>query len=260
MISAVILSKNNASTIQRTLVSVAWCDEIICIDDFSSDRTAGIVRKNKADVLQRHLNDDFAAQRNFGLENARGEWILFVDSDEVVSRELKEEILEKITNHNFQITKKSQISNTNTTSGFYIKRKDFFLGRELRHGETAHVTLLRLAKRGAGIWKRPVHEDWDINGTTDTLENPLLHYPHTDVAQFITEINRYTTINAHYLNKNGVRSNLFAIVAYPAGKFFQNYFLRLGFLDNTPGCIMAILMSFHSFLTRAKLFILNRML
>jgi glycosyltransferase involved in cell wall biosynthesis len=249
MITAIVLTKNNAQTIEKTLDSLSWCDEIICIDDFSTDATGDHVKKQKADVYQRHLANDFAAQRNFGLEQAKGDWILFVDSDEIVSEALQREIRETISREG---------SSKKGIQGYFIKRDDIFFGKKLRFGETRNVRLLRLARKNAGIWKRPVHEYWDIKGATDALENPLVHSSHTDVAQFISKINSYTTINARYLHALGVRSNVLAIIFYPLAKFFWNYFFLLGFLDGTPGAIMAIMMSFHSFLTRAKLYLLEK--
>ena len=253
MVTAVVLTHNNEKTIGKTLDSLSWCDQCICIDDNSSDRTGEIAKKKNADVYIRPLSDDFAGQRNFGLEKAKGpasprgeDWVLFVDSDEIVTEKLREEIIRH--------TKYEVRGKKNETKGYFIKRTDVFLGRELRYGETAHVKLLRLAKKDAGVWVRPVHEYWDVEGPTETLDNPLIHESHTNVAQFIDEINTYSTINAAYLRKQGVTSTVFAIIAYPTAKFIQNYFFRLGFLDGTRGCMMAIMMSFHSFLTRAKLY------
>ena len=247
-ISAVILTHNNESSIQKTLESVSWSDEIICIDDFSTDDTVQIAKKQKAYVFQRHLNEDFAGQRNYGLEKTQGDWILFVDSDEIVSTALQKEIRETISR---QGTGKEGIQ------GYFFKRDDMFLGKKLQNGETKNVRLLRLGRKNSGCWNRPIHEYWDIKGKTETLKTPLVHNAHTNVAQFIADINRYTSINAQYLYKNGERSNLFTIIAYPKVKFIQNYFLRLGFLDGTAGFIMAAMMSFHSFLTRAKLYLLT---
>ena len=96
MITAVILTKNNESTISKTLQTLLWCDEILVVDDFSSDTTTRIAKKLHAHVYARHLDNDFATQRNFCLEKAKGEWVLCVDSDEIVSENLKREILEKI--------------------------------------------------------------------------------------------------------------------------------------------------------------------
>lgn len=273
MVTAVVLTHNNEKTIEKTLDSLSWCDKCICIDDNSSDRTVEIVKKKKADVYIRALSGDFASQRNFGLEKVKGpeEWVLFVDSDEIVTDALKKEILSKISTPHRHSRARPPVrqesgnpssrnwipaQGQNDTNGYFIKRTDVFLGRGLRYGETAHVKLLRLAKKGAGVWIRPVHEYWDIEGHTETLDNPLIHESHTNVAQFIDEINIYSTINARYLYKQGVRSTVFAILAYPTVKFIQNYFFRLGFLDGTRGCIMALMMSFHSFLTRGKLYLL----
>lgn len=260
MISAVILTHNNEKTIEKTLDSVSWCDEIICIDDGSIDETIDLAKKHQAIVFQRPLRNDFASQRNFGLQKAKGEWTLFLDSDEVVSDELKEEILLQIINNPTPSQKaglrgagKSQMIN-----GYYIKRTDIFFGRELKHGETAQVKLLRLGRKKSGLWIGPVHEIWDIKGQTKTLTTPLLHTPHTTISQFVDSVNRYTTIRARELNSTGIQSNVFAIILYPLAKFFQNYIFRLGFLDGTAGCVMAIMMSLHSFLVRAKLYLLQK--
>jgi glycosyltransferase involved in cell wall biosynthesis len=242
MISAVILTHNNEATIQRTLESLLWCDERIAIDDFSTDKTVSIASAYKTKIIQHHLSDDFATQRNFGLDQTKGEWVLYVDSDEVVSEKLKKEILQAIKN--------DQII------GYFVQRKDIVFGNELKHGETAGVRLLRLAKKTAGSWERPVHEIWSVLGPTSQLANPLFHLPHPDVAQFLDDINRYSTLNAKYLYSQQIREPVWYIVAYPAAKFFVNYVWRMGFLDGTAGIIIAIMMSFHSFLTRAKLYML----
>jgi len=243
MISAVILTHNSQQSLKATLESVSWCDERIVVDDYSFDKTVALSKNLGAVVYERHVNDDFAAQRNFGLEKAKREWVLFVDSDEIVSDELAKEIQKAVNSGN---------------DGYYLKRRDFMWGRELKHGETANIRLLRLAKKTAGKWIRPVHETWNVAGNIGTLHHPLLHSPHPDVAQFIEEINRYSTLNAKYFYKLGVRANMAHIVLYPLAKFFVNYVWRLGFLDGTTGAVVAILMSFHSFLTRGKLYMLAR--
>jgi len=244
MISAVILSHNDQDILQDALTSVAWCDEIIVIDDASADATRDVAKKAGATVYEHPLGGDFAAQRNWGLSKAKGDWVLFLDSDERVSGELAREI-------------QQQITQEGDTNGYVLKRQDAIWGRVLRYGETANVMLLRLARKGAGKWARAVHEVWDVNGPTKTLPYPLLHFPHPDVAQFISDIDRYSTMNAKLYYDQGKRSSLWQIVAYPSAKFFVNYFFRFGFLDGVPGMLMAGMMSFHSFLTRAKLYFLS---
>lgn len=252
MISAVVLSHNDEATIPTTLKSIAWCDEVVIVDDESTDKTVEIARRYGATVYSRALHDDFAAQRNFGLSKAKGEWVLFVDSDEIVSKDLAKEIQREIA------SPRQPAGSRNDNIGFYLKRLDTMWGRELKYGETANVKLLRFAKKNSGTWTRSVHEIWDVKGETGTLTQPLLHYPHQDVAQFMEEINRYSTLNAQYFYKAGVRSNIFHILIYPSAKFFVNYIFRLGFLDGTPGALVAFFMSFHSFLTRSKLWLLSQ--
>ena len=243
MLSAVVLTKNSAKMIDSLLDDLAFADEQIVIDDESSDETVQRAKKKGALVFSRQLSDDFASQRNFGLAKAKGDWVFFVDSDERVNATLREEILQAI--------KKTDCD------GFYLKRKDTLFGKILRYGETASVKLVRLGRRGRGEWVRSVHEVWNILGETGELQSPLLHAPHPTVSEFIVSVNTYTTLNAKYLYSAGKKTNLFEIICFPLGKFIQNYVFRLGFLDGTEGTILAILMSFHSFLTRSKLWLLQ---
>ena len=243
-ISAVILTKNSSKTLRATLESVSFCDETLVIDDHSTDTTLTIAKATRAIVFTRALESDFAAQRNFGISKASHEWILFIDSDEVVTEELREEIQAAIRNVD--------------VNGFFLKRRDVLWGKPVLYGETAEVRLMRLAKKGSGKWTRPVHEVWNVTGIVGTLENPLMHLPHPTVADFLSDINSYSTINAMHFYKSGTRTSVWQIVGYPTAKFFQNYLVRQGFRDGMPGIIVALMMSFHSFLTRAKLWQLQK--
>jgi glycosyltransferase involved in cell wall biosynthesis len=240
MISAVVLAKDEEKNLTDCLESVKWCDEIVLIDDDSVDKTIEIAKKFNAKIFTHSLNNNFAQERNFGLQKAKGEWVFFVDADERVSLELKKEILESI--------KKPNIN------GFFLKRQDFFGNRALKYGETANVRLLRLARKGKGEWQREVHEIWEIKDGIGELKNPLLHYSHPTNSEFLEHVNFHSSLHAQVLKKEGVKPSLFQIIFYPKAKFIQNYIFRLGFLDGTPGIIVALMMSFHSFLARAKLY------
>lgn len=137
--------------------------------------------------------------------------------------------------------------------GYRIRREEVFLGKKLRFGEAGDGSFVRLAIRDAGVWKRPVHETWDINGNIGTLKHPLIHYSGRSVTQFVRKLNNYTDQNARYLFTQQVPVSWWHIVAYPAGKFIQNYILKQGFRDGTEGFLHAMFMSMHSFLTRSKL-------
>lgn len=241
MISAVVLTKNEEKNIEDCLNSLEWCDEIIVIDDQSADKTVELAKHLGAKVFAQPLGNDFASQRNFGLKKASHKWVLFIDADERISGSLRNEILTHLS------------SKTNSSNGFYFKRIDVMWGRQLRYGETGNIQLLRLAKKNAGKWEGKIHERWNITGKTTILENPLMHYPHPTIREFLEDINFYTTIRAQELFEKKVRVHFLDIVLYSKGKFFMNYILKQGFRDGIPGIIGAIMMSFHSFLVRAKL-------
>ena len=245
MISAVILTKNEEKNVLDCLESISWADEIVVVDDNSLDRTIDVIKNYSAKVkiFKNNLNGDFSAQRNFALSKTTKDWVLFVDADERISNNLREEI------NTVLIDEKNNPKN----KGFYIPRIDTMWGKILKHGETGNIKLLRLAKRDAGVWQGKVHEEWIIDGKVDELEEQIVHYPHQTINEFLKEINFYTTLRARELYEKKTKVTLKDIVLYPVGKFFVNYFFKLGFFDGIEGLIMSILMSFHSYLVRAKL-------
>lgn len=243
-ISAVILTKNEEKNIRKCITTVRWSDEIIVIDDYSKDNTPEIAKSLNAKVYFRNLNGDFAGQRNFGLEKAKGEWVLFVDADERVPEALASEI------------KNDQLPMANY-SGFYIRRQDVLWGKELKRGEVGNTWLLRLARKNVGRWGRRVHEVWDVKGRVGRLRNPLLHYPHQTLREFITDIDFYSTLHAQQKFEDEERSNLLNILVWPKLKFINNWIIKLGFLDETAGFVHAMMMSFHSFLAWSKLWLLQ---
>ncbi len=244
MISAVVLTKNEEKNIEACLSSLSWCDEIVVIDDNSQDKTVLLAKKHGAKVYLHDMKGDFSRQRNYGLEKATSEWVLFIDADERVSAPLWYEIMEYTNNPLVSYT------------GYLIKRTDIMWGKELLHGEVGNIKLLRLAKKDAGMWEDPVHETWKVKGKVLTLEKSLLHYPHPTVAEFLQEINFYTDLRAKQLYKKGKKASWWSIILYPKAKFVLNYFFRGGFLDGLPGLVFALMMSLHSFLVRSKLWLL----
>lgn len=222
-ISAIILTKRNEKNIDRCLKSVDFCDEKL--------------------VFEGQI-EDFSKERNLGLEKARYEWVLFIDTDEEVTPKLSAEI-------------QSVISNPQSVSAFYIKRRDFFWGRELKYGETMKIRnrgLIRLVKKNSGKWFGKVHEEFRANGPLGRLNNYLNHYPHQTLKEFIEKINYYSTLRAEELYQAGKKFYLHEVLLLPFFKFLLNYFVYFGLLDGVPGFVYAFLMSFHSFLVRAKLY------
>ncbi len=242
MISAVVLTKNEEKNIVDCLELLLFCDEIIVVDDNSSDRTLELIERfdEKVKVFKRDLGGDFSAQRKFGVEKTNNDWVLFVDADERINADLATEIRENM-------------SKSAEFGGFLIPRVDFMWGRALKHGESGNIKLLRLFNKKRGDLKGKVHETWETKSKVGVLINPIQHYPHPTISQFLKEINFYTDLRAAELYREGIKVGFVSVIIYTKGKFIVNYFLKLGFLDGIPGLIHATLMAFHSFLVRGKL-------
>jgi glycosyltransferase involved in cell wall biosynthesis len=244
-ITAIILAHNEEKNIVDCIDSLLFCDEILIIDDNSTDRTLELVEKLKhpnIKIITRSF-EDFSEQRNFAQSQASNAWILYVDADERVSKKLCNEI------KNLDLEKTEM-------DGFSIRRQDHMWGKALLYGETGNIRLLRLGRKNAGKWSGRVHEIWKVSRVSHTLAEPLDHFPHPAIKEFITEINKYSTIRAAELYDAKVSTNRLHITAYPVAKFFKNYFCLQGFRDGTAGFVHAVLMSLHSFLVRGKLYLL----
>jgi glycosyltransferase involved in cell wall biosynthesis len=251
-LTAVILTKNEEKNIIRCLNSLKFCDQVVIVDDDSEDKTIELIKKAKfpfeIKIFKHKLNGDFASARNFGMEKTGGEWILFIDADEEVTKELADEIKETV------------VQNNSNFFAYHIKRRDFFWGRELRFGETRKERnngIIRLVKRNSGRWLGKVHEKLKIKNEklkVGSLQSYLNHYPHQDIASFLRKINFYSTLRAKELFNQGKKFSLIELIIYPLSKFILTYFIYLGFLDGPAGFVYSFMMSFHSFLVRAKLF------
>ena len=231
-ISAVVLTKNSQAALKRCLKSLAWCAEIVVIDDGSTDKTQTIARQFKAKFIFHPLNNDWSATRTFALNQVKNDWVLFVDSDEFVPPNLAQEIESKLS------------SPALAEKGFYLHRQDILWGKTLQHGETAQVKLLRLGHRQSGRWIRPVHEIWQINGSTGILKTPLTHQRQLSLSQFLDRLNLYTSLETTTFT--------WIDLLKPKIKFIVNYFFHAGFLDGMAGFILAYFMSLHSLIVRVK--------
>ncbi|CAN5135219.1 glycosyltransferase family 2 protein [soil metagenome] len=243
MLSAVVLARNEEENINRCLQSLTFCDEIIVIDDNSTDKTVEIAKKHGATVYKRSLNRDFSSQRAYAVAKAKNDWILVVDADEEVSKGLQHEIQEVV-------------GNDNQNRAYYLRRRDHFWGHPVTHGELSSAYnqgFIRLFKKGAGEWRGEVHETFMTAEPTGKLDHFIEHYPHQSITSFLQEINHYSTIRAEELNHAGHRPSLREMLFYPFGKFIYTYFIKMGYKDGAAGFVYSFLMSFHSFLVRAKL-------
>ncbi|MDP2873747.1 MAG: glycosyltransferase family 2 protein [bacterium] len=238
MLSVVVIAKNEEDELGKCLASVPKEAEKIVIDDESTDRTVEVAKSLGA-VAYPHRLENFASQQNYGLEKASGPWVLFLDADEALSSQLQREIEERLSAHPSVV-------------GYYLRRRTIFLGRPINWGEFREQRILKLVNKNAHPrWERPVHEVLQVSGTIGILDGALWHNPHRNLGEFVAKINRYTEMEMQVQPTRG--TPWCEIVFYPIGKFVVNYFFRLGFLDGVRGLILAVMMSYHSFLKRAKI-------
>ena len=220
-LSVVILTNKQPDDFQPTIKSVAFADEVILVRDQPRFHP---------------LKGDFAAQRNYGLSKAKGDWVIMVDDDEVVSEKLAAETKKAISSAQY--------------SAYYLRRLDRYFGQTLRHGETGNIKIIRLARKDAGRFIRPVHEVWQVKGPVGELTNPIFHNRRELVTPFIDRIALYGPLDAKELAKEDKPFSVFRLLANPLVKFIYNYQIKLGFLDGYLGLFQAYLMSVQSISVR----------
>src|SRR3990172_1421015 len=241
-ITAVILSKNEERNIKDCIKSLKFCNEILVIDDDSTDNTKVFAKSSGAKVIARPLAGDYATQKNFALSKANYKWVVFIDADERISDDLKEEIKKVV-----------DIPN-NPYMGYLIKRNKYLWGKTVNFGDSRD-DLLRLGKKNAGKWVRRVHEHWVMPGKVKKLSGKINHYPHKSLKEYVEHVDFFSGLHAKAHYDAGTKSNLFKILFYPPVKFIQNYFLRLSILDGSRGFLISMMMSLHSFLAWSKLWL-----
>jgi len=225
-LSVVIITLNEEANLARTLQSVAWANEIVVVDSGSTDRTREIAEAFHAKFCVEPWRG-FSAQKNFALEKATCDWVLSLDADEEVELALAEEI-------------RTTLAANPSVTGFWIPRKNFFLGRWIRHGGFYPDPKLRLFRRGAGQFEdRLVHEDARVNGPTAELKNHLLHHAYPTLESYLDHMNRYSSLGAQMAVAQRPHGfNLVNIAIRPRLTFLYNYILRGGFLDGREGLLL----------------------
>ena len=249
-LSVVIITYNEEANIGRTLESVKPLvsegkGEVIIVDSGSTDRTVEIAKSYGAKVFVEEWKG-YAAQKNSAIDKACGEWILTLDADESLDEELTTELKGTpvrpspigwcVTPQN----PKSAARAMGITSGFWINRKNFFLGHWIKHGGFWPDPKIRLFRRDAARFEdRLVHEDVKLQGVVDHLHGALIHHSYPTLSDYIDHMNRYSSLGAEMVVGKGRRGfSVVNIVLRPLATFIYNYFFRLGFLDGREGLLL----------------------
>ncbi len=244
MLSVVLATFNEEENIAGCLESVQnLAGEIIVVDGGSIDKTVEIAKKYGTKVTVTDNPPIFHINKQKAVEMARGEWILQLDADEVVSEELKNEI-------------QQIIQDKDAVDGYYLKRKNYFLGKWLHKGGQYPDPVIRLFQRGKGKFPcQSVHEQIEIDGRVATLKNDLLHYTAPTLARYLANNDRYAALTVKEFKDNNLPVNILTAVNYlfvkPIYTFFLLYFRHKGILDGYQGFLFA----FYSGLLFAKAYI-----
>lgn len=251
LISAYMITFNNARTVERALSSVAgWVDEIVVVDSYSTDDTPAIAKKYAGTFLQRPW-PGFRDQYQFAAEQCRNDWIIFIDADEEISPALATEIQEEI-RRNLDRPPAERIE------GYYGHRRTWYLGRWILYGGWRPDREIRLYNRNSGSWAGDLHAKVDVRGRTAHLRHFYYHYTYAGISDQLQTIDKYSTIAGGDMQRAGRRFSAIRLLTSPPARFLRDYFLKLGFLDGFPGFIVAVNTAFHVFTKHAKLWEMER--
>lgn len=238
-ISGIVIARNAENVIADCLDSLSFCDEIIVVDNKSEDRTREIAAKMGAKVVE-HSSESFSELRNVGMKKAQGEWILYADTDERISKELAENIKNKI------------INDDNNFSTFKIQRKNFYFGNH----EWPYIERLeRMFRKDKLVgWYGELHESPKVNGNIGLLEGYLLHYTHRDLTSMVNKTIKWSKVEARLRFQAGhPKMTWWRFPRVMMTAFLDSYIRQGGWKVGTVGLIESMYQSFSIFVTYARL-------
>jgi glycosyltransferase involved in cell wall biosynthesis len=243
-ISVILATYNEEKNIKDCLESVKeLADEIVIVDGTSTDKTVEIASHYTKKIFIRENPLMFHKNKQYAIEKATGDWILYLDADERVSTSLKKEIKSAIRNP------KSEIN------GFWIPRKNIIFGKWIRYTGWWPDYQLRLFRRGKAFLPcKSLHEQPQLTGKAGYLKNPLVHYNYQTVSQFVQKLNKlYTENDKNIFLSEGKKFNWQDVIHFPSNEFLKRFFLEEGYKDGFHGLVLSIFQAFSSFVTFAKI-------
>jgi glycosyltransferase involved in cell wall biosynthesis len=238
-LSVFIITFNEEKNIRRCLESIRWADEIVVVDSGSRDETERVCREF-TDRFFVHAFKDYAEQKNHALSQVSCKWALSIDADEELTEPLKNEIL-------------AVLSSSDPADAYSIPRRSCIFERWFRCSGTQDDRPVRLFMTKKARFNQPIHETLSVQGTVGKLCHSLNHYTYSDISDHIMRLNRYTSMEAEFLNSSGHRAGNFELLIKPFLMFFELFVLRQGFRDGIEGFWFCCLSGFYVFLKHAKL-------
>jgi glycosyltransferase involved in cell wall biosynthesis len=246
-ISVVIITFNEEKNLDRCLRSIQdVAGEVIIADSFSTDKTVEIANRYNAKVIQQKFLG-YGGQKNFATAAASHDWILSLDADEALTPDLRKEI--------------KQIKNNTTFPAYEMPRLTGYCGQWIHHSGWYPDKQTRLYNRTRGKWvERKVHEYWatDNNEPIGLLKGDLLHYSFSSISEHLGKIEKYTELSAREAVSKKKKVSVFKMLFSPFWHFFNEYFIRLGFLDGYNGYVICKLSAYSAFLKCTKIRLYSR--
>ncbi|MCZ7651289.1 MAG: glycosyltransferase family 2 protein [Thermoanaerobaculia bacterium] len=243
-VSVIVTTYNEEANIAGCLESVAWADEVLLVDSYSTDRTLEIAAGFDVKVLQREYFGS-AAQKNWSIDRVSHDWVLIIDADERVPPPLAAEILRTL-------------CEPQRVNGFYIRRENIFIDQVVRHSGWSTDKVVRLFRRGKGRYpNRRVHADLEIEGPVPVLRNPFTHRTFRSFDQYFPKFLNYAEWGAAQAFRDGREAGVTELAGRPLWRFLRTYVVQLGFLDGKHGLVLCLLQAFGVFLKYARLWEYN---
>jgi len=238
-LTIIILVHLNDWRLKKAIQSANFGPNILLIQTTDGLNLDKYKKECKILKYEQEIND-FSELRNWSIKQSKSEWIFFLDSDEVISKDSHKDIINFISSSPYEAA--------------LVRRVDVFHNKALKQGEVGETNIIRLFKASRVKYLRPVHEVASVNGVVEQSNIIIKHYSHNNVADFLDDIDHYAQIEAKYrIKENPLLSKkkiLLQLFFFPSGKFFYNYLIKLGFLDGWRGFIYASMMSLHSMFVR----------
>ncbi len=247
-LSVVVSAFNEEKKIEACLESVnKLADEIIVVNNSSTDNTLALAKKYTQKIFTRPNNSMLNVNKNFGFSKATGDWILNLDADERVTPELRKEIISVIGNWKLEI-------GNSRVCGYWIPRKNIIFGKWIQSDMWWPDYQLRLFKKSKGIFpEKHVHEKLVVEGQTEKLREPFLHYNYETISQFIQKMDRiYTESEAKNILESNQMLTWADAIRMPIQDFMKTYFAQKGYKDGLHGLVLSILQAMYMEVVFAK--------
>ena len=247
-LSALIITYNEENNIDSLINNLSFADEIIIIDSYSTDSTVSKIEQYQHVKLIQHEFVNFSKQRNFALQHANHQWVLFIDADEQITPKLKAEIHKTINHPN------------NDVIAYEIYRKFYYKKKLVRFSGWQTDKVFRLYKKDNVSFKNDlfVHELLDVNGKSSVLKERLNHFSFDSFEDYKQKMTHYATLRAEELYLKNLKPNLYHFFIKPTYRFLNHYIMRLGFLDGSKGVVISYLSAYYVHQRYVELQKLNR--